>query len=64
MAARPNGAASREESRWRIIGLRRAIGREFARLGEATGMNVITWTMHSGPSAVPPCKPRHVAIRE
>src|SRR5206468_1027621 len=28
-----------------IIGLG-AIGREFARMGEAIGMNVITWTMH------------------
>ncbi len=31
-----------------IIGLG-AIGREFARLGEAIGMNVITWTMHPDP---------------
>jgi D-3-phosphoglycerate dehydrogenase len=32
-----------------IIGLG-AIGREFARLGEAIGMNVITWTMHPNPN--------------
>jgi phosphoglycerate dehydrogenase-like enzyme len=31
-----------------IIGLG-AIGREFARLGEAIGMNIITWTMHPDP---------------
>jgi phosphoglycerate dehydrogenase-like enzyme len=31
-----------------IIGLG-AIGREFARLGEALGMNIITWTMHPDP---------------
>ena len=31
-----------------VIGLG-AIGREFARLGEAIGMNVITWTMHPDP---------------
>ena len=32
-----------------IIGLG-AIGREFARLGEAIGMNVLTWTMHPDPA--------------
>jgi phosphoglycerate dehydrogenase-like enzyme len=32
-----------------IIGLG-AIGRQFARLGKAVGMNVIAWTMHPDPS--------------